>query len=122
MNIAEIMRIRKGKKFDSMSYKLRDIIKESFSFEDKKIQEKKMEKLAKDKKKENKNATQETQLVKITNYKNNDKENNINIKKIEEIGSVNEIKDFLLVFLPMRDPNTIWEHGKAILSTAMRLS
>ena len=85
MNVAEIMRIRKGKKFDCLSYKLRDIIRESFSFEDKKIQERKIAKLTKDKKKENNTAIQETQLVKIINYRSKDKEKNIGIKKIEEI-------------------------------------
>ena len=55
------MRLRPGKKFGSLSHKLRDIMKETFSFEDKKIQEKKREKLTKDKKKENNNDIQETQ-------------------------------------------------------------
>ena len=85
MNIAEILRLRPGKKFGSLSHKLRDIMKETFSFEDKKIQEKKREKLTKDKKKENNNAILETQLVKVNTYKDKDKENIINIKKIKEI-------------------------------------
>ena len=46
-----------------------------------KIQEEKIEGLAKDKNKKNKNAIQETQLVKIDKYLA--KEDTINIKKIE---------------------------------------
>ena len=77
-NIAEIMRIRKGK-----NYELKNPIKEPFSIEDNKIQEEKIKKLVKDKKKGNKNAIQETQLVKINTYF--EKDNMINIKKIEEV-------------------------------------
>jgi ribosomal protein S18 len=54
-----------------------------FSIEDNKIQEEKLIKLAKDKKKKNQNAMQETQLVKINTFI--DKENMINMKKIEEV-------------------------------------
>ena len=78
-NIAEIMRARKGKKLE----KFKKVMKEPFSLEDHKILEEKIEKLAKDKKKENKNAIQETQLVKINTFL--DKEDVINIKKIEEV-------------------------------------
>ena len=83
MNIAEIMRARKGKYFDNLSYKIKEISKTNFSLEDKKIQEEKIEKLIKDKKRGNDSAKIETQLVKINSYK--DKENNINLKKIEDI-------------------------------------
>ena len=83
MNIAEIMRARKGKYFDNLSYKIKEISKTNFSLEDKKIQEEKIEKLIKDKKRGNDSAKIETQLVKINSYK--DKENNVNLKKIEDI-------------------------------------
>ena len=82
-NIAEIMRIRKGKNYEKEPYKLKNPIKEPFSIEDNKIQEEKIKKLVKDKKKGNKNAIQETQLVKINTYF--EKDNMINIKKIEEV-------------------------------------
>ena len=82
-NIAEIMRIRKGKNYEKEPYKLKNPIKEPFSIEDNKIQEEKIRKLVKDKKKGNKNAIQETQLVKINTYF--EKNNMINIKKIEEV-------------------------------------
>ena len=82
-NIAEIMRIRKGKNYEKEPYKLKNPIKEPFSIEDNKIQEEKIRKLVKDKKKGNKNAIQETQLVKINTYF--EKDNMINIKKIEEV-------------------------------------
>ena len=82
-NIAEIMRIRKGKNYEKEPYKLKNPIKEPFSIEDNKIQEEKIKKLVKDKKKVNKNAIQETQLVKINTYF--EKDNIINIKKIEEV-------------------------------------
>ena len=82
-NIAEIMRARKGKNYEKAPYKLRNPIKVPFSIEDNKIQEEKLIKLAKDKKKKNQNAIQETQLVKINTF--NDKENMINMKKIEEV-------------------------------------
>ena len=83
MNIAEIMRIRKGKHCYKLPYKSKEHKKANFSLEDRKIQEEKIEKLIKDKKKENNTATQETQLVKINLYK--DKENTVNLKKIKEI-------------------------------------
>ena len=82
-NIAEIMRIRKGKNYEKEPYKLKNPIKEPFSIEDNKMQEEKIKKLVKDKKKGNKNAKQETQLVKINTYF--EKNNMINIKKIEEV-------------------------------------
>ena len=82
-NVAEIMRARKGKNLENIPCKLKKNTKEPFSLEDQKIQEEKIEKLAKDKNKKNKNAIQETQLVKIEKYL--DKENIINIKKIEEV-------------------------------------
>ena len=81
-NVAEVMRLRKGKKIENI-YALRSPIKESFNIEDHKIREEKIKKLAKDKKKGNNNAIQETQLVKINTFI--DKDNTINIKKIEEV-------------------------------------
>lgn len=83
MNIADIMRARKGKFIDNNNNIKRNKYKEPFSLEDNKIQEEKIEKLTQEKGKLNKNAIQETQLVKINTYI--DKENTINIKKIEEI-------------------------------------
>ena len=82
-NVAEIMRARKGKNVENIPCKLKKGTKEPFSLEDQKIQEEKIEGLAKDKNKKNKNAIQETQLVKIDKYL--DKEDTINIKKIEEV-------------------------------------
>ena len=76
-NVAEVMRLRKGKKIENI-YALRSPIKESFNIEDHKIFEEKIKKLAKDKKKGNNNAIQETQLVKINTFI--DKDNTINIK------------------------------------------
>ena len=82
-NVAEIMRARKGKNVENIPCKLKKGTKEPFSLEDQKIQEEKIEGLAKDKNKKNKNAIQETQLVKIDKYLT--KEDTINIKKIEEV-------------------------------------
>ena len=82
-NVAEIMRIRKGKKFDGKKL-IRNIFRKSFSREDHKNQEEKMERLFKDKQKANKNASQETQLVKINSYMDKG-DKSINLKKIEEI-------------------------------------
>ena len=82
-NVAEILRARKGKNLENIPFKLRNAIKEPFSLEDHKMNTEKIEKLAKEKKKGNKNAIQETQLVKINTYV--DKEKKINIKKIEEV-------------------------------------
>ena len=81
-NIAEIMKKRKGKKYDNKNL-IRNY-KEPFSVEERKIQEEKIEKLTEEKKSVNKNVIQETQLVKINTFI--DKGNNtINMKKIEEI-------------------------------------
>ena len=82
-NVAEIMRARKGKNLETKPYRAKNVLKESFSLEDHKIQAEKIERLAKEKKKGNKNAIQETQLVKMKTYV--DKENTINLKKIEEV-------------------------------------
>ena len=83
-NIAEILRIRKGKKFSKKKLLIRNSMKEPFSFEDKKIQNQKIEKLSKDKKNINKNVIQETQLVKINSFMDKG-DSKINMKKIEEI-------------------------------------
>lgn len=83
MNIAEIMRTRKGKYIDNLSFNLRENMKESFRPEDHKIEKEKKEKLVEYKDKCNKNTTQETQLVKINSYIEKEKE--VNLKKIEEI-------------------------------------
>ena len=83
MNIAEIMKLRKGKKFDNINL-IRNHYKDPLSIEDRKIQEVKSEKLFKNKKSLNKNVIQETQLVKINSYM--DKENKkINLNKIDEV-------------------------------------
>ena len=83
MNVAEIMKFRKGKKFDNINL-IRNYYKDPLSIEDRKIQEVKNEKLFKSKKSLNKNAIQETQLVKINSYI--DKENSkINLNKIDEV-------------------------------------
>ena len=83
MNIAEIMKLRKGKKFDNINL-IRNHYKDPLSIEDRKIQEVKREKLFKNKKSLNKNVIQETQLVKINSYM--DKENKkINLNKIDEV-------------------------------------
>ena len=83
MNIAEIMKLRKGKKFDNRNL-IRNHYKDPLSIEDRKIQEIKSEKLFKNKKSLNKNVIQETQLVKINSYM--DKENKkINLNKIDEV-------------------------------------
>ena len=83
MNVAEIMNSRKGKIFDKKNLVKKNLNKEPFSIEDNKIQEEKMENLKKYKEKLNKNAIQETQLVKINTFI--EKDNEINLKKIEEI-------------------------------------
>ena len=81
MNIAEIMRQRKGKTIDNKTILNRDL--NSIGIEDKKNQMRKLDKLSKDKKKINKNVIQETQLVKLNT--NHTMDNIINIKKIKEI-------------------------------------
>ena len=80
MNIAEIMRQRKGKKIDDKNIKNQLY---SFENEEKKERKNKLEKLSKDKKKINKNVIQETQLVRLNVPHTMD--NIINIKKINEI-------------------------------------
>ena len=80
MNIAEILRQRKGKSIDSKNIKNNF---NSFGPEEKKERIKKEEKLTKDKKRINKNVIQETQLVKINVPHTMD--SIINIKKIKEI-------------------------------------
>ena len=82
-NIADIMRFRKTKKFDNKTI-IRNSYKEPFSLEERKIQEEKIKNLAKEKKSLNKNAIQETQLVKINTFINKG-DTVINLKKIEEI-------------------------------------
>ena len=82
-NVAEIMRARKGKNYENIPFIIRNTLKEPFSLEDHKILEKKIERLSKDKRKRNKNAIQETQLVKVKTFI--EKENVININKIEEV-------------------------------------
>ena len=85
MNIAEIMKVRKGKNYDknNLSCKLKNNMVINFSLEDHKIQTLKIEKIIKSKLKKNSTAKQETQLVKINSY--NNEENSVNLKKIEEI-------------------------------------
>lgn len=80
MNVAEIMRQRKGKKIDE-----KNIVNKLISFgpEEEKQRIKKVEKLSKDKKRINKNVIQETQLVRMNIPHTMD--NIINIKKIQEI-------------------------------------
>ena len=80
MNIAEILRQRKGKNIDN-----KNIINKfnSFGPEEKKERIKKEEKLTKEKKRINKNVIQETQLVRINVPHTMD--NIINIKKIKEV-------------------------------------
>ena len=79
MNIAEIIRQRKGKKIDYKNI----INKDLNTLEEIKQQNKNIEKLVKNKKKINKNVIQETQLVKINTPHTMD--SIINIKKIKEI-------------------------------------
>lgn len=80
MNIAEIMRQRKGKTIDE-----KNIVNKLISFgpEEQKQRIKKVEKLSKDKKRINKNVILETQLVRMNIPHTMD--NIINIKKIQEI-------------------------------------
>ena len=80
MNVAEIMRQRKGKRIDG-----KNIVNKLISFgpEEEKQRIKKVEKLSKDKKRINKNVIQETQLVRMNIPHTMD--NIINIKKIQEI-------------------------------------
>jgi len=85
-NVAEIMRIRKGKKLDNKTI-IKNCYKEPFSIEEKKIQEEKIKKLAKEKKSLNKNAIQETQLVKINTFIDKG-DSIINLKKIEEVRKI----------------------------------
>ena len=82
-NIADIMRFRKTKKFDNKTI-IRNSYKEPFSLEERKIQEEKIKNLAKEKKSLNKNAIQETQLVKINTFIDKG-DTVINLKKIEEV-------------------------------------
>ena len=82
-NIAEIMRIRKGKNLDNKNI-IRNKYKEPFSVEERKIQEEKIKKLAKEKKSLNKNVIHETQLVKINSFIDKG-DSMINLKKIEEV-------------------------------------
>ena len=84
INAAEINRIRKGKQFDNKKLLIRNSLKEPLSYEDHKIQEDKIEKLVKEKKKLNRNSTQETQLVKINPFIDKG-DSIINLKKIEEV-------------------------------------
>lgn len=81
MNIPEIIRKRKGKTSAENNILNKDL--NLIGIEDKNIQNKKLEKLSKEKKKINKNVIQETQLVKINTPHTMD--NIINIKKIKEI-------------------------------------
>ena len=81
MNVAEIMKLRKGKTIEIPNYIKKDL--NILAVEEKKQQQKKLEKLSKDKKRINKNVIQETQLVKINAHHTMD--NIINIKKIKEI-------------------------------------
>ena len=80
MNVAEIMRQRKGKTINE-----KNIVNKLISFgpEEEKQRIKKVEKLSKDKKRINKNVIQETQLVRMNIPHTMD--NIINIKKIQEI-------------------------------------
>jgi len=83
-NVAEIIRIRKGKKFDNKKLLIRNSLKQPLSYEDHKIQEEKIENLVKEKKNLNKNVIQETQLVKINSFVDKG-DSVVNLKKIEEI-------------------------------------
>ena len=83
-NVAEIIRIRKGNKFDNKKLLIRNSLKAPLSYEDRKIHEEKIDKLYKEKKNLNKNATQETQLVKINSFIDQG-DSIINLKKIEEV-------------------------------------
>ena len=84
-NVAEIMRIRKGKNLNLDNKNIiRNCYKEPFSLEEKKIQEEKIQKLAKEKKDLNKNVINETQLVKINTFMDKG-DSIINLKKIEEV-------------------------------------
>ena len=83
-NVAEIIRIRKGNKFDNKKLLIRNSLKAPLSYEDRKIYKEKIDKLFKEKKNLNKNATQETQLVKINSFIDQG-ESMINLKKIEEV-------------------------------------
>ena len=80
MNVAEIMRQRKGKSIDE-----KNVVNKLTSFgpEEQKQRLKKVEKLSKDKKRINKNVIQETQLVRMNIPHTMD--NIINIKKIKEV-------------------------------------
>ena len=82
-NVGEIIRIRKRKNFDNKNI-IRNYYKEPFSLEEKKIQEEKIKKLAKEKKSLNKNVIHETQLVKINTFMDKG-DSMINLKKIEEV-------------------------------------
>ena len=77
------MRIRKGKNLDNKNI-IRNKYKEPFSVEERKIQEEKIKKLAKEKKSLNKNVIYETQLVKINSFIDKG-DSMINLKKIEEV-------------------------------------
>ena len=83
-NVAEIIRIRKGKKFDNKKLLIRNSLKQPLSYEDHKIQEEKIENLVKEKKNLNKNVIQETQLVRINSFVDKG-DSVVNLKKIEEI-------------------------------------
>ena len=80
MNVAEIMRQRKGKSIDE-----KNVVNKLTSFgpEEQKQRLKKVEKLSKDKKRINKNVIQETQLIRMNIPHTMD--NIINIKKIKEV-------------------------------------
>ena len=80
MNVAEIMRQRKGKTIDE-----KNVVNKLTSFgpEEQKQRTKKVEKLSKDKKRINKNVIQETQLIRMNIPHTMD--NIINIKKIKEV-------------------------------------
>ena len=80
MNVAEIMRQRKGKTIDE-----KNVVNKLTSFgpEEQKQRLKKVEKLSKDKKRINKNVIQETQLIRMNIPHTMD--NIINIKKIKEV-------------------------------------
>ena len=83
-NVAEIIRLRKGKKFDNKKLLIRNRMKAPVSIDDQKIHQQKTEKLVKIKNNLNKNAIQETQLVKINSFMDKG-DSIINMKKIEEI-------------------------------------
>ena len=84
MNIAEIIRIRKGKKYDNKKLLIRNTFKDPLSIEDHKNQEEKIKKLAKSKNSLNKKTIQETQLVKINSFIDKG-DSIINMRKIEEV-------------------------------------